>query len=325
MLGVSWIDVTIIVIIGLGALAGTRRGFLRGTIDVVTIVASILAAAFAYHWVADFIAGRFHSSAVAANVIGFALIALIVQAAFSLLIIAPLSPLIVAARHTPVSKQLDALLGLIPGALKGLAVAMAVVMVLVLMPFGSGMDPSIGRSALAQRLLSGANQLTSDAEGRVGINLADFMIVTEPTSDQGMRLPFTVTTGLKESPSDEAQMLQMVNQARSEHGLAPLKNDSGLQQVAQAHSREMLELGYFAHVSPLHGSPTDRLVAAGTTFSVAGENIAYAPTVDVAERGLMRSPGHRANILSDQFTRIGIGVITTPFGTRMFTQEFAGP
>ncbi len=325
MLGVSWIDVTIIVIIGLGAFAGIRRGFLRGTMDLVTIVASILAAAFAYHWVSDFIAGRFHTSAVVASVIGFALIGLVVQAAFSLLIVAPLSPLIVAARHTPVSKQLDAVLGLIPGALKGLAVAMAVVMVLVLMPFGSGIDPSIGRSALAQRLLSGANQLTSDAEGRLGINLADFMIVTEPSSEKGMRLPFTVSSGLKESPNDEAKMLQLVNQARSEHGLAPLKNDSGLQQVARAHSREMLELGYFAHVSPLHGSPTDRLVAAGTTFNVAGENIAYAPTVDIAERGLMRSPGHRANILSDQFTRIGIGVIITPFGTRMFTQEFAGP
>ncbi|MGA7672612.1 MAG: CAP domain-containing protein, partial [Nitrolancea sp.] len=95
--------------------------------------------------------------------------------------------------------------------------------------------------------------------------------------------------------------------------------------VALEHSQEMLELGYFAHISPLRGSPTDRMDAAGVSYSVAGENIAYAPTVNVAERGLMRSPGHRANILSSDFTRIGIGVIVTPFGTRMFTQEFAGP
>lgn len=325
MHGVNWVDVALIVIVGLGALAGTRRGFLRGTIDLLVIIASIFAAAYAYHWVAEFISGRFHTSVVLASVIGFAVVALAVQIAISTLILAPLAPWIATARHVPVSRQMDALLGLVPGALKGLAVAMAVVLALVLLPFGSGIDPSLGRSAVAQRLLSGANQIASDADGRAGINLSDFMIVTEPASDTGMRLPFTVTSGLRASSSDEDEMLKMVNTARSEHGLAPLMSDPQLKQVATAHSREMLELGYFAHVSPLHGSPTDRLDAASIHYTAAGENIAYAPTVDVAERGLMRSPGHRANILSDQFTRVGIGVIVTPFGTRMFTQEFAGP
>jgi uncharacterized protein YkwD/uncharacterized membrane protein required for colicin V production len=292
---------------------------------LLTIVVSIVVAAFAYHLIADIISGRLHTSNVVASVIGFTIIALLVQLAISLLIVTPLSPFISVARHTPVSKQLDAMLGMLPGAIKGLAIAMAVVMILVLTPFGSGMDPSLGRSALAQHLLSGANQIASDAEGHVGLDLSDFMIVTEPSSDEGMRLPFTVTSGLKESSSDEEQMLQLVNDARAENGLAPLKSDPQLKQVAVDHSQEMLELGYFAHTSPLHGSPTDRLDAAGVPYSVAGENIAYAPTVDVAQRGLMRSPGHRANILSDQFTRVGIGVVVTPFGTRMFTQEFAGP
>lgn len=325
MHGVNWVDVIIIVIIGLAALGGARRGFLRGAIDLVTIVVSVLAAAFAYHRVAGFVASRLHVSTVVASVIGFVAIALIVEVAISLLIVAPLSPIITVARHTPISKQLDTFLGLIPGAVKGIAVAMAVVMILVLTPFGSGMDPSLGRSALAQHLLSGANQIATDAEGHAGLNLSDFMIVTEPTSDKGTRLPFTVSTGLKESSADESQMLTLVNQSRAENGLAPLKADSQLQQLAAAHSEEMLRLGYFAHISPLHGSPTDRFDAAGVEYTVAGENIAYAPTVDIAERGLMRSPGHRANILSSEFTRIGIGIIVTPFGTRMFTQEFAGP
>ena len=325
MHSVNWVDVLLIVIVGLGALAGLRRGFLRGAIDVVTIVASILVAAYAYHWIADFISRHFHTSTVVASVIGFGLVALAIQAAVSILIVTPLSPLIFAARHTPVSKQLDAVLGLVPGAIKGIAIAMAVVMVLVLTPFGSGADPSLGRSAMAQHLISGANQITSDAEGHVGLDLSDFMIVTEPSSDEGMSLPFTVTSGLKESVTDEDEMLNLVNEARSENGLAPLRSDPQLQQVALDHSTEMLEFGYFAHVSPLHGSPSDRMDAAGVSYAVAGENIAYAPTVNVAQRGLMRSPGHRANILSSEFTRIGIGIIVTPFGTKMFTQEFAGP
>lgn len=325
MHGVNWIDVALIVIVGLGALAGIRRGFLRGTIDLLTIVVSVVVAAVAYRWLADFITSRFHLSTLLASVVSFGVIALVVQFAISLLIVAPLSPLISIARNTPVSKQLDALLGVIPGVVKGLAVAMALVMILVLMPFGSGVDPSLGRSALAQRLLAGANRIASDAEGHVGINLTDFMIVTEPTTGQGLRLPFRVTSGLKESSSDEAKMLQLLNDARAQNGLAPLRSDPQLQQVATAHSQEMLELGYFSHVSPLHGSPTDRLDAAHVTYTVAGENIAYAPSVDVAERGLMRSPGHRANILSNEYTRVGIGIVVTPFGTRMITQDFAGP
>jgi len=325
MHSVNWVDVMLIVIVGLGALAGLRRGFLRGAIDLITIVASILVAAYAYHWVADFMSDHFHTSRVVASVIGFGVIALAVQAAVSVLLITPLSPLIFAARHTPISKQLDAVLGLIPGAIKGLAIAMAVVLVLVLTPFGTGADANLGRSTMAQHLLSSANTIASNAEGHAGLDLSDFMIVTEPSSDQGMKLPFTVTSDLKESASDEQNMLKQVNQARSENGLAPLRSDPQLQQVALAHSQEMLELGYFAHISPLHGSPTDRMDAAHIAYSSAGENIAYAPTVDVAERGLMRSPGHRANILSSDYTRVGIGVVVTPFGMRMFTQDFAGP
>ena len=86
----------------------------------------------------------------------------------------------------------------------------------------------------------------------------------------------------------------------------------------------MLKLGYFAHNSPVSGSPSDRLQAAGISFRVAGENLAYAPTVEIAHRGLMNSPGHRANILSPDFTRVGIGVIVAPNGERMFTQDFIG-
>ena len=264
-------------------------------------------------------------SSLVANVVGFAVIALAVQFVVSFMILTPLSPLISSARLMPVSRQLDTVLGVVPGAIKGLVSAMALVLVLVLLPLGHGLDPSLSRSALAQHLLSGANQIATDAEGRAGVDLSDFMIVTEPSTDEGMRLPFSVTSGLHESTDDEARMLEMVNVARSEHGLSPLVADSQLQSLAVAHSQEMLELGYFAHNSPLSGSPSDRFDAAGVTYGVAGENIAYAPTVDVAQRGLMRSPGHRENILSDQFTRVGIGVVVTPFGTRMFTQEFAGP
>jgi uncharacterized membrane protein required for colicin V production len=103
------------------------------------------------------------------------------------------------------------------------------------------------------------------------------------------------------------------------HELGP---DEPLLQVARSHSAEMFELHYFAHNSPVTGSPFDRLRRAGIGFVVAGENLAYAPNVQIAHEGLMNSPGHRANILRPEFGRVGIGAIRSQLRGTMFSQEF---
>ena len=92
--------------------------------------------------------------------------------------------------------------------------------------------------------------------------------------------------------------------------------------MARDHSLEMFQLDYFSHNSPTSGSPFDRMHAAGIPFGVAGENLAYAPNVDIAHQGLMNSPGHRANILRPEFGHIGIGVIRSQVQGSMFTQDF---
>ncbi len=84
----------------------------------------------------------------------------------------------------------------------------------------------------------------------------------------------------------------------------------------------MFEKGYFSHENLEGKSPFDRMEAAGIIFKVAGENLAYAATVDLAHNGLMRSPGHRANILEVDFGTVGIGVIDGGIYGKMFTQNF---
>src|SRR5262249_13729476 len=93
--------------------------------------------------------------------------------------------------------------------------------------------------------------------------------------------------------------------------------------AGRQHAEEMFRLSYFAHESPVAGSPAIRARAAGARFMVLGENLAYAPTVDIAHNGLMNSPGHRANVLSPAFGRVGIGVVRGGVWGRMFSQEFA--
>ena len=63
----------------------------------------------------------------------------------------------------------------------------------------------------------------------------------------------------------------------------------------------MFQQGFFAHVDQTGTTPFDRMRAGGVSFRAAGENLALAPTVQIAHDGLMNSPGHRANILNPRY------------------------
>jgi uncharacterized protein YkwD len=118
-------------------------------------------------------------------------------------------------------------------------------------------------------------------------------------------------------------MLELVNRERTSRGLQALSRDPGIDAAARQHSVDMLQRGYFAHNSQDGRSPFDRMRSTNVRFGFAGENIALAPTVALAHDGLMKSPGHRANILKPEFRRVGIGATVADGRGRMFTQDFA--
>ena len=84
----------------------------------------------------------------------------------------------------------------------------------------------------------------------------------------------------------------------------------------------MFARGYFAHATPEGRDPFERMREAKVSFLTAGENIALAPTLEIAHTGLMNSPGHRANILRPQFGRVGIGIVDGGIHGLMVTQDF---
>jgi len=119
-------------------------------------------------------------------------------------------------------------------------------------------------------------------------------------------------------------MIKLVNQERAGQGIKPLTLDSKLVDLARSYGKETLENGLFSHVSSVDGTtPSDRADRAGISYSVFGENLAFAPDVYVAHQGLMNSEGHRKNILSVDFARVGIGVISGGIYGEIFVQEFA--
>jgi len=134
----------------------------------------------------------------------------------------------------------------------------------------------------------------------------------------------TATTST-ENNKLEKQVVTLVNQERAKQGLAPLKENVKLSSVARTKSGDMVANNYFDHTSPTYGSPFDMMKHFGITYTAAGENIAMGqPTADSVMTAWMNSPGHRANILSKNYTEIGVGVAKDKSGAIYWTQEFIG-
>jgi uncharacterized protein YkwD len=124
--------------------------------------------------------------------------------------------------------------------------------------------------------------------------------------------------------AEEEQAVALLNADRTAEGLAPLRVNLSLAALARDYAQDMIDRGYFAHASPEGEEFTDRLARYGIVFRSAGENLGMHSSVAAAERMLMNSPGHRANILSKDFSEVGIGIGRGPDGTLYVVQVFVG-
>ena len=118
-------------------------------------------------------------------------------------------------------------------------------------------------------------------------------------------------------------MLNLLNQDRISNGLAALTIDPELCRIARIKSADMRDNNYFAHESPTYGRIGEMLNRFGYRYSAAGENIANHANVDRAQAAFMSSSGHRANILSATWTKVGVGIVTDANGYIFATQIFA--
>lgn len=106
----------------------------------------------------------------------------------------------------------------------------------------------------------------------------------------------------------QQDVLRLVNIEREKVNLKPLQHHDAVGRVAQVKSEDMSENNYLEHTSPTHGTPFEMLKNYGISYKSAGENIAQGyRTPQEVVTGWMNSSGHRANILHNRFTHIGIG------------------
>ena len=148
-------------------------------------------------------------------------------------------------------------------------------------------------------------------------------IVEKPGTDDSTSNDNQTETGTFSSFQQE--VVRLVNVERSKRGLKELSFNTKLSNVATLKSQDMINKNYFSHTSPTYGSPFDMMKQFNISYRTAGENIAMGQkTPAEVVKAWMNSQGHRENILSSNFTEIGIGVAKSSNGTLYWTQMFIG-
>lgn len=130
--------------------------------------------------------------------------------------------------------------------------------------------------------------------------------------------------------AETKRVLEITNQARAQArtcgtkqmpAVPPLTWDDRLAAAAQSHSQDMVTNQFFDHRGSNGSSVGQRVRQQGYQGSAVGENISkgHSTAREVVD-GWLRSPGHCNNIMSPDFSQLGVGLIGNTW-----TQVFAHP
>ena len=120
------------------------------------------------------------------------------------------------------------------------------------------------------------------------------------------------------------------NNERIAMGLSKLSENTVLDKIALGRMNDMFAKGYFEHTSPTGETVGDFAKTENYGYLVIGENIALGDFTSDAEliSAWMASPGHKANILNQNYLEIGVAVAKNYYQgnqTIIAVQVFAKP
>lgn len=318
---VNWVDWTIVAILLYNAYAGWQSGLLSLLISLISLAGSLWVAILTNHVVSQFLTNTFGVPATWSAIGGYLVVALIAQLIISELLHS-------LAEHLPekiLNSKFNTVLGSLISICNGIIVIAFFLLLILTLPLRGTVKNDIQKSWLGSMITQIAKRYDAPIESTmVQMRQAAIRFMTiSPKSGENITLDVAPKeSDLSENTTDEQKMVELVNKERAVYKIAPLTVDVKLTQVARAHSRDMFIQRYFSHVAPDRKDPGDRMEAAHILYTVAGENIAYAPDVVTAHTGLMNSPEHKKNILDPTFHKVGIGIISTASMGSMYTQDF---
>ncbi|MBN9391285.1 MAG: CAP domain-containing protein, partial [Chloroflexi bacterium] len=126
--------------------------------------------------------------------------------------------------------------------------------------------------------------------------------------------------------SEEQNFISLINQYRRSQGLGELTYQSNIEQAANWMSKDMGEKNYFSHTDSLGRDPFKRMADFNYQSGWMGENLAAGrASAQEAFDQFKNSPGHNANMLKGQYTKIGVARYNVPNSTYgwYWTVDFA--
>lgn len=313
------IDLLLLFIVFVSLWRGWYKGLLAGTADLLSLLGSLLTAFLIYQPLAAWLQKQFPSVGSWSTVIAFLGLIFLMHLLLSNL----LYRIIVQPTEHLKDRTFNKVMGLIPGFFNGLLNAALVAALLVLLPLSSTVK-STARDSKAIQLLSGQIEWFDEKLAPVFDAALKNTLRTKPLYPEAnatVKLDFTVSDP-RFRQDLEKEMLALVNAERTKRKIPALEWDQSLLPAARLHATDMFARGYFSHYSPEKKTVADRLRQTKVRYLVAGENLALAPTLAIAHDGLMKSPGHRANILNKTYGRMAIGVADGGLHGLMITQVF---
>ena len=315
------LDYVILGILALFMFRGFLRGFVLTTADILGLVVTIVVAFAGYRPLAALIVERSpfgEAVALPAAFIGLVIGAGVLYSVVVRTVLAPLG-LVVRSR---VLRLVNRWFGILPGLVQGVLVAILLVAGLSLLPENVLLANQEEGSVAPQFRRASSELAPRVREVATLVPQIPALNRSAPPTDASDSLDIPQNLRLRVNAPAENRMLELINRDRKANGLAPLVMDEQSRAVARAHSREMFNLRYFAHESPRTGTVGDRLEKADVPFLAAGENLAFQPDVETAHRRLMESPGHRKNLLTPGYKKVGIGILDSGRYGQMYTQVF---
>jgi len=323
--GLNWVDVAVVLIFLFYAVEGYAVGFFTALTDLISFITVFFIGLVLYSFFGRILVQLISISPGFANAIGFFIAAFVAEIIFGIVVkkIVFAKMLKNFSLQTDFEKYLYSFLGIIPAVFSAFILVSFILTMVLSLPLSGFLKKSVTDSRLGSKTVINtqgfAKQINSVFGGAVSEGIAFFTV--EPKSNESVNLNFK-TNQLSADKTAETKMLNMINEEREKRGLGKLVFSQSLTQVGRRHCEDMFKRGYFSHYTPEGLSPFDRMAQADIPFEYAGENLALAPNTELAMQGLMGSPGHKANILGENFGKLGIGVIDGGVYGEMFCQEF---
>jgi uncharacterized protein YkwD len=314
----NWIDIILLIVMIMSIVASYNRGLIISLLDLLSWVGSFMVAFLTYKPISHSVQEYIPALDYWAVPLTFVLLVTLARLLFDTLCYSIIKNVPPQAHLSIMNK----LLGVIPGIINGLVWAAIFSSFLFFIPYSAKLSGEIQEARFAESLIGKVYWL-QDKLYPVFNDALNHSIKTNPklSKAESYKLPYTVKK-TRVRPDLEAKMLAMINEERTQRGLRALKADPELTVVARKHAADMFARSYFSHLSPEGSDPFDRMREENVEFIAAGENLALAQNLSIAHTGLMNSPGHRANILSPKFSRLGIGIQDGGIYGIMITQNF---